>query len=64
MMDKVWNFVKESFVEMKENVAWMNFADLQKSSLVVLVASAIFAVLIGVMDVSFDNVLDLLYQSF
>lgn len=62
-MDKVWNFVKESYVEMLENVTWMKFNDLQKSSLVVLIASAVFAILIGVMDVSFDNVLDLLYKN-
>ncbi len=56
--------IKESWVEVTENVTWPKFTDLQSSSILVLVASLIFALLVGVVDLAFKSGLDLFYSSF
>ncbi len=56
--------IKESWVEVTENVTWPKFTDLQSSSVLVLVASLIFALLVGVVDLAFKSGLDLFYSSF
>ena len=54
-MQKLIKFIKESTVEMRDKVSWPKYKDLQGSSILVLVASMIFALLIGVIDLAFDN---------
>jgi preprotein translocase subunit SecE len=63
-MNKVVKFVKESYDEIVNKVSWPKFAQLQSSAVLVLVASLIFALLIWVVDVAFENGMDALYQSF
>ena len=58
------DLIKASWVEVTENVTWPKFADLQASSSLVLVASLIFALLVGVIDFVFKTGLDLFYKSF
>ncbi len=60
-MNKVISFVRESYDEMMHKVSWPKYSDLQSSSVLVLVASLIFALLIGVMDLGFDNLMDWFY---
>jgi preprotein translocase subunit SecE len=47
-----------------EQVTWPKFTELQSSSVLVLVASLIFALLVGVVDLAFKSGLDLFYTSF
>jgi preprotein translocase subunit SecE len=47
------NYIEESFSELVHKVTWPTWAQLQSSSIVVLVASLIFALLIFVMDYLF-----------
>jgi len=61
-MNKVVSFIKDSFDEMRHKVSWPKYADLQSSSVLVLVASLIFALLIGVIDLGFDNMMDWFYS--
>jgi preprotein translocase subunit SecE len=58
------DLIKASWTEVTENVTWPKFADLQASSTLVLVASLIFALLVGVIDFVFKSGLDLFYKSF
>ena len=58
------DLIKASWVEVTENVTWPKFSDLQASSTLVLVASLIFALLVGVIDFIFKSGLDLFYKSF
>jgi preprotein translocase subunit SecE len=58
------DLIKASWTEVTENVTWPKFADLQASSTLVLVASLIFALLVGVIDFVFKTGLDLFYKSF
>jgi preprotein translocase subunit SecE len=63
-MQKLIVFIKESVVEMRDTVSWPKYKDLQNSSVLVLVASMIFAMMIGVFDLAFDNAMTWLYSAF
>ena len=63
-MNKIISFFKESYQEMTEHVTWTKYSELQNHSLLVLIASLIFAIVIGLMDVAFDKGLAEFYQSF
>jgi len=63
-MNKVTSFLQNSWEEVQHNVTWPKFSELQSSSALVLVASLIFALLVGLIDFLFENGLNLFYQSF
>lgn len=63
-MQKLIDFVKESVVELRDKVSWPKYKDLQNSSILVLVASMIFALMIGIFDFAFDNAMSWFYSSF
>ena len=63
-MQKLIAFINESVVEMRDKVSWPKYKDLQNSSVLVLVASMIFAIMIGVFDLAFDNAMTWLYGAF
>ncbi len=63
-MNRVAAFVKDSFKEVQTKVSWPSFTELQSSTILVLVASLIFALVIGLVDMGFENALRLFYQSF
>ncbi|ARK09515.1 preprotein translocase subunit SecE [Fibrivirga algicola] len=63
-MEKVTTFLKHSWEEVQHNVTWPKFSDLQASSSLVLIASLIFALMVGLIDYLFENGLNLFYQSF
>ena len=56
-------YVKESYNELVNKVAWPSFPQLQSSTLVVMVASAIFAIVVLLMDISFENVMAAIYKT-
>ena len=61
-MSKLKSFIMESYDEMVHKVSWPKYSDLQSSSVLVLVASVIFALLIGVIDLGFDNIMEFIYN--
>ena len=64
-MVKLKAFIKDSYWEMKNKVTWPTYKELQESSILVLIASLIFALIIGGMDLVFKGVLkDWFYQQF
>jgi preprotein translocase subunit SecE len=60
-MKKIRNYIKEVVDELKNKVSWPTWAELQSSSLVVSVASLIIALVVLLMDISFENILKLWY---
>ncbi|MEP0712827.1 MULTISPECIES: preprotein translocase subunit SecE [Algoriphagus] len=58
------NFVLESYDEMVNKVTWPKFSFLQNSAVLVLVASLIFALFIGVVDLGFENIMKWFYDLF
>ncbi len=61
-MDSIVLYIKESYNELLHKVTWPSFSDLLSSTTVVLIASAIIALLILVMDVVWKGVLDSIYN--
>ena len=53
----MFKYVKESYNELVNKVTWPTFPQLQSSTIVVMVASVIFAVVVLAMDVTFENVM-------
>jgi preprotein translocase subunit SecE len=60
---KVQQFIKDSWTEVTENVTWPKFSELQASSTLVLVASLIFALVVGAIDLLFKTGLEAFYRS-
>lgn len=63
-MQKLKTFILESFDEMKNKVSWPTYSQLQNSSILVLVASLIFAAVIALMDYVFNNGMNFYYNEF
>ena len=61
-MNTIALYIKESYNELLHKVTWPSFSDLLSSTTVVLVASAIIALCILVMDIISRGVLDKVYQ--
>ena len=56
------NYIKESYKELVEKVSWPTFAQLQSSTIVVMAASVIFALVVLGMDISFENLMKGIYS--
>ena len=63
-MLKLKAFINGSIEEMLERVSWPTMAELQSSSVLVLVGCVVFALVIGLIDLGFRNIMDLFYASF
>ncbi|HBS88531.1 MAG: preprotein translocase subunit SecE [Bacteroidetes bacterium GWF2_38_335] len=63
-MRKIKRYLEESYNELVHKVTWPKWSELQGSSIVVMVASLIFAGIIFVMDYSLKNVMHLIYNMF
>ena len=57
------NYIKESYNELVNKVTWPTFPQLQNSRVVVMVASAIFAVVVLAMDLTFENMMAAIYKT-
>ena len=55
-------YIKDSYKELVEKVSWPSFAQLQSSTIVVMVASLIFAMIVLVMDVAFETIMQGIYK--
>lgn len=49
---------------MRNKVSWPKYSELQNSSILVLVASLIFALVIGLIDLVFKESMDWFYSAF
>ena len=55
-------YIKDSYKELVEKVSWPSFSSLQSSTLVVMVASLIFALIVLAMDMSFEGLMGGIYK--
>jgi preprotein translocase subunit SecE len=53
--------ISEVTDEMKNKVSWPTWSELQSSSIVVSIASLIIALIVLLMDLSFENILKIWY---
>lgn len=63
-MNKVIQFVKDSIDELKYKVSWPKYSELQSNTVMVLVGTAIFALVVFVIDFIFENGMSEVYKSF
>ena len=61
-MKKIINYVKECYTELTEKVTWPTWSELRSSVLVVSIASLIIAVVVFLMDITFNALLDAFYH--
>jgi preprotein translocase subunit SecE len=61
---KIKTYIEESWNELIHKVSWPTWPELQNSALIVMVASLIIALVIFAMDVSFRNLMELIYGLF
>ena len=64
IMERIKNIWNVTVDELVNKVTWPNWDDLVQSTIIVLIASLIFAIAIYVIDLGFDNILNLLYKLF
>jgi preprotein translocase subunit SecE len=57
-------YFQEAYDELIHKVTWPSWKELQSSALVVMVASLIISLLIFAMDLSFRNMMELIYGLF
>ncbi len=63
-MEKLTLYLRESYQELVQNVSWPTLAQLQESTIVVLVTSGLLALIVFIMDVlcslTFKSIYDVL----
>lgn len=60
-MEKLKLYIRESYNELMYNVTWPSFSSLQSNTVLVLVGSFIFALIILVMDFFWKTGTDFIY---
>tara|TARA_B100000212_G_scaffold341982_1_gene326942 strand:+ start:9301 stop:9492 length:192 start_codon:yes stop_codon:yes gene_type:complete len=63
-MSQIITFFRDSYDELVHKVTWPKYGELSNSSILVLVSSLIFALLIGLIDFAFDNSVSWFYKEF
>jgi preprotein translocase subunit SecE len=61
-MKKIINYIKESYNELVHKVSWPTRQELSSSTIVVMIASLIMAVVIFAIDFSFENLVAFFYS--
>jgi preprotein translocase subunit SecE len=61
-MKKIINYFKEAYNELVHKVSWPTWGELQSSAIVVMVASVVIALMVFVMDISFQKILEFIYD--
>jgi preprotein translocase subunit SecE len=63
-MNKIKEYIKLSTDELVNKVSWPTWEDLQESTIIVMVASLVIALLIGVIDLACQFSLGFFYNIF
>lgn len=61
---KLWDDIKESYTELVHKVSWPSKKELAQSSVIVLIASLILALVVWLMDWCFESLMTLVYGLF
>jgi preprotein translocase subunit SecE len=63
-MNKVSTYFKESYKELLEKVTWPTWAQLQQSTMIVLVATMVITAIVWLMDFAASGILQFIYKQF
>ncbi len=61
---KLRTYLEEAYSELVHKVSWPTWKELQNSAFIVMVASLIIALVVFVMDISFENIMNFVYSLF
>ena len=61
-MEKISNYLRDSYKELMEKVSWPTWAQLQQSTMIVLAATLVITAVIWVMDFGAGNALRFIYK--
>jgi len=61
-MNKIINYIKESYNELVHKVSWPTQQELMSSTVVVMTASLIMAIVLFAIDFSFKSVVNFFYD--
>jgi preprotein translocase subunit SecE len=61
-MNKIVAYLKDVHSELVTKTSWPTWSELTNSAVVVMVASVIIAMIVFVMDFSFENILEQVYK--
>jgi preprotein translocase subunit SecE len=59
---KFVNYIKESYNELIHKVSWPTSKELTNSAVIVLIASIIMSLIIGLVDLGFENMMEFIYN--
>ena len=61
---KIKRYFEETWNELVHKVSWPTTSELQNSAIVVMVGTVIISLIVFAMDVSFRNIMELVYTLF
>lgn len=61
-MDKIWLYIRESYLELATKVTWPTWPNLLSSGRLVIVSTIILALLVFVMDLISKQALSVIYN--
>ncbi|GHT39994.1 protein translocase subunit SecE [Bacteroidia bacterium] len=61
-MNRIISYIKESYNELVHKVSWPTRQELSSSTVVVMTASLIMAVVIFIIDFGFENIVKFFYE--
>lgn len=61
-MRKFINYCKESYMELTKKVTWPTWEKLQSSALLLMVATAILAAVLFIIDFAFEHLMTVIYS--
>mgnify|MGYP001049085735 CR=1 FL=1 len=63
-MNKISTYFRESYKELTEKVTWPDWAQLQQSTMIVLVSTLVITALVSLMDFGAGGILKFVYNQF
>jgi preprotein translocase subunit SecE len=63
-MSKFKTYIDETTNELFHKVSWPSWSELQSSAIIVAVASAIIALVVWAMDITFEKAMEAIYHLF
>lgn len=61
-MNKIANYFRDSYLELKNKVSWPTWPQLQQSTMIVLAATIVITLIVLAMDFVFGNGLKFVYN--
>ncbi len=61
---KIKTYIQETWNELIHKVSWPTWSELQNSAVVVMIGTVIISLIIFAMDVSFRNIMEMIYGLF